>query len=482
MMSFDAFSSVNLPAPLLEAVGALGFTSMTPVQAAALPPILAGKDVLVRADTGSGKTATFGLGMLARLDLLPIRVQGLVLCPTRELAAQVSHEVRRLAQRSPNVKVLALCGGEPFGMQRKSLAHGAHIVVGTPGRLDEHLRKASLDLAHLRVLVLDEADRMLDMGFEPQIARVVALAPAVRQTLLFSATYPSTIAELSRSYQNAALSLDVPRSRSPAAGAETLPDGASANGGVQHHFYELPARDHTEALSRWLERERPESTLVFCSTRQECLDVAAELARKGWEAAAINGDMPQQERRHVMRLFANKSCSVLAATDLAARGWDITGLSVVVNLGLSRDPTVHLHRMGRTGRSGQPGQVVSFVGEGDQGRLRAIERVMGAPALFSEPPPSSPSPRAAYSPPMLTLLLAAGKDKKLRPGDILGALTAEGGVQAGDVGDIEIDERHAYVAVRREQAERALAHLLATTVKGFRVKARVAGLSFREPR
>jgi ATP-independent RNA helicase DbpA len=183
-----------------------------------------------------------------------------------------------------------------------------------------------------------------------------------------------------------------------------------------------------------------------------------------------------------MRLFANKSCSVLAATDLAARGWDITGLSAVVNLGLSRDPTVHLHRVGRTGRSGQPGQVVSFVGEDDGGRLRAIERVMGSPAAFSELPPPSREPPAPYLPPMLTLLLAAGKDKKLRPGDILGALTARGGVQASDVGDIEIDERHAYVAVRREQAESALAHLLGTTVKGFRIKARVAGLTFREPR
>jgi ATP-independent RNA helicase DbpA len=322
---------------------------------------------------------------------------------------------------------------------------------------------------------------MLDMGFEPQIARIVALAPAARQTLLFSATYPPTIAELSRAYQVTALSLDVPNEKRTAA-ASTPADSANPSDGVQHHYYELPARQHVRGLGRWLERARPESTLVFCSTRQECLDVAAELSGQGWVAAAINGDMPQQERRHVMRLFANKSCSVLAATDLAARGWDITGLSAVVNLGLSRDPTVHVHRIGRTGRSGQPGQVVSFVGEEDGGRLRAIERTLGSSALLSELPTSASGPAAVHPPPMLTLLLGAGKDRKLRPGDILGALTAPGGVQAGDVGNIEIDERHSYVAVRREHAEGALAHLLGTTIKGFRVKARVAGLTFRDPR
>jgi ATP-independent RNA helicase DbpA len=385
---------------------------------------------------------------------------------------QVAEQVRRLARHMPNVKVLALCGGVPFAPQRASLRHGAAVVVGTPGRLDEHLRKGSLSLARLCVLVVDEADRMLDMGFEPQLARVVEAASSERQTLLFSATYPDSIAALSQRYQRNALPIDV--APEPRAAPDAADAGASP---VQHTFFRVPREERTGALLAWLGAERPESALVFCSTRVECAALADALQELGWSAASIHGEMAQRERQHVMRLFAAGSCSVLCATDVAARGWDIRGLAAVVNVGLSRDPTIHLHRVGRTGRQGHAGRVVSFVSEDDVHALVALERANGSPATFDPlpSPPALPPP----SPPRVTLLLSAGKQKKLRPGDILGALTGDGSLVGSDVGPIHVDDEQSYVAVSHASADRARARLESAGVKGRRVRVRVAGLALR---
>jgi ATP-dependent RNA helicase DbpA len=493
-VSVVEFSELALPAELLEGLRSLGFTRPLPVQAQALPPILAGQDVIVRAQTGSGKTLAFGLGMLARLEPR-LDVQGLVLCPTRELSEQVAERLRQLARRTPNVKVLSLCGGVPFAPQRASLVKGAHVVVGTPGRLEEHVRKGSLSLSHVSVLVLDEADRMLDMGFEPQIAKLVAHAPRERQSLLFSATYPPKIEQLSRAYQRGALFIDVALSVgpliAPPARAEAALEAPGASEGdevggepvagrVEEHFHRVPSAKKLAALVAWLERERPESALVFCNTRVECDQAADALRGRGWVAASIHGEMAQRDRQHVMRLFANGSCTVLVATDVAARGWDLPDLPVVIQLGLPREPTSYVHRSGRTGRLGRSGKVVSFVTEEDAHALGAIEHSRGG-AVAMEPAPApqrggAPPPRPKH----VTLLLSAGKDKKLRAGDLLGALTGEGGVSGSDVGSIQIDERASYVAIAAEAAERALARLAAAGVKGRSVKARVVGLALRE--
>lgn len=472
-MSATEFSSLPLSAGALAALQVLGFERMLPVQAQTLPDILAGRDVLARADTGSGKTVAFGLGMLAVLAP-SLDVQALALCPTRELAEQVAQELRRLACRTPNVKVLSLCGGVPFAPQRASLKQGAHVLVGTPGRVEEHLRKGSVSLAQLKVLVLDEADRMLDMGFEPQIQSVLSHVPAQRQTLLFSATYPAAIAQLSRSYQREALRVDV-RAEAPEPSAAPG-ERASA---VQHSFYRVTAQQRLTALTRWLAHHRPASTLVFCNTRLECDRVGADLRALGWVAGSIHGELSQRERQHIQRLFANGSCSVLAATDVAARGWDIAELEAVVSFGLARDPTVHVHRVGRTGRLGRAGVVVNLVSREDGPALAALERASGRAAEFSELPPGSaaPPPRPAR----VTLLLGAGKDKKLRPADILGALTADGGLAGSDVGAIQIDESSAYVAVTADSAERALTLLRERKVKGRSVRARRAGLDLHAP-
>ena len=469
-----AFTELPLPPALLEALSLLGYSSMLPVQAQALPTLLAGRDVLVQAETGSGKTVAFGLGMLARLEPR-LDVQALALCPTRELAEQVSAELRRLASRTPNVKVLSLCGGVPFAPQRASLKQGAHVVVGTPGRIEEHVRKGSLRLDQLQVLVLDEADRMLDMGFEPQIAQVVERAPAERQTLLFSASYPDTISALGRRYQREALRIDVLSSA-----AELARASSGEAGQVEQRFYRVSEAQRIPALGRWLALERPVSALIFCNTRSECTQVAEYLRGSGWVAASIQGDMAQRERQHVMRLFANGSCTLLVATDVAARGWDIPDLPLVINLGLSRDPTVHLHRVGRTGRLGKAGLVVNFVSKQDVHARENIERMQRQPVELQSVPEGAPS-LPPPTPARVTLILSAGKDKKLRPGDILGSLTAEGGIPGADVGMIQIEESSAYVAVAAASAERALSRLQQAGVKGRSVKARLAGLDLRTP-
>jgi ATP-independent RNA helicase DbpA len=465
-------ASLPLSPGALAALDVLGFERMLPVQAQTLPLILAGRDVLARADTGSGKTVAFGLGLLAvlqpRLD-----VQALALCPTRELAEQVAQELRRLSCRTPNVKVLTLCGGVPFAPQRASLKMGAHVVVGTPGRVEEHLRKGSLTLAALKVLVLDEADRMLDMGFEPQIQSVLQHVPAERQTLLFSATYPDAIVELSRRYQRDARHVDVAAAAVEAPAVAGLTVGERAN--VRQSYHRVEPRERAAALGRWLANARPLSTLVFCNTRVECDQIAAALRQQGWVAGSIHGELSQRERQHIQRLFANGSCSVLAATDVAARGWDIAELEAVVNLGLARDPNVHVHRIGRTGRLGRAGMVVNLVAREDAPALAALERSSGQPLPFTELPASTAA-QPPPQPPRATLLLGAGKDKKLRPGDILGALTAEGGLAGSDVGAIQIDDSGAYVAVTASCAERALLLFRERKVKGRTVRARRAKL------
>ncbi|HEU4579124.1 MAG TPA: ATP-dependent RNA helicase DbpA [Polyangiaceae bacterium] len=469
-----AFAELPLPPALHQALQLLGYSRMLPVQARALPSILAGRDVLVQAPTGSGKTVAFGLGMLAQLEPRG-DVQALTLCPTRELAEQVSVELRRLASRTPNVKVLSLCGGVPFAPQRASLKQGAHVIVGTPGRVEEHARKGSLRLERLKVLVLDEADRMLDMGFEPQIALVAQRAPRERQTLLFSATYPETISALSRHYQRDAERIDVASSA-----AELARASSGAAGQVVQQFYRVSDARRIPELARWLALERPGAALIFCNTRSECSELAEQLRASGWVAASIHGELAQRERQHVMRLFANGSCSLLVATDVAARGWDIPDLPLVVNLGLSPDPTVHLHRVGRTGRLGRAGLAVSFVSEQDVHAHAGLERAQ-ARAIELQPMPAGAPTLPPPQPQRVTLILSAGKDKKLRPGDILGSLTAEGGIPGEDVGLIQIDESSAYVAVAAGSAERALSRLQTAGVKGRSVRARIAGMELRAP-
>jgi ATP-dependent RNA helicase DbpA len=447
-----AFSSLPLKPALLENIESLGYTHLTPIQAESLPHILEGRDVIAQAKTGSGKTAAFGIGLLSRLDLSSFRVQALVICPTRELADQVCKEIRRLARFTQNIKVLSLCGGVPFGPQIGSLEHGVHIVVGTPGRLQEHLRKRSLRLSNLKVLVLDEADRMLDMGFEEVITDVISYAPTHRQTLLFSATYSDPIREISQNFQFKPVSVSI--------------DSNHQEGTIEQHFYQIEKAQRHNALGYLLSYHRPESTVVFCNTKRECQEIKNALDNCGFSVQALHGDLEQKHRDQVLVRFANKSCSILVATDVAARGLDIKELQAVINYDLPWDPEIYVHRIGRTGRAGKKGLALSLCTEAELNRVTAIEDYQETKVRWDEVAPFQMSYQTRFEPPMVTLWINGGRKDKVRPGDILGALTGESGITGSEVGQIDIFDGHAYVAIKQESADKALACLTKGKIKG----------------
>ncbi len=453
-----AFATLPLKPSLLQNLTSLGYDKMTPIQAHSLPLILAGTDVIAQAKTGSGKTAAFGIGLLSQLVVPHFGVQGMVLCPTRELADQVSKELRRLARFIDNIKILTLCGGVPFGPQLGSLEHGAHIVVGTPGRMLDHLRRGTLELKSLRMLVLDEADRMLDMGFQDDLKAIIAAAPRNRQTLLFSATYPESIAAMSATVQSQPVTVKV----------EAVHDSQQ----IKQLFYLVEREKRTAALAQVLGHYRAESTLVFCNTKKECQEVADTLKQRGFSALAIHGDLEQRERDQVLARFANKSVSILVATDVAARGIDIKELSAVINYELTRDPEVHIHRIGRTGRAGEQGLALSLVTDAERRRATAIEDALGETIVRVEVETLTMPSTATHEAPMVTLCIEGGRKNKMRPGDILGALTGEAGIPGSEVGKINIFDFHTFVAIRRPSAQLALERLSANKIKGRFFKVR----------
>lgn len=458
-MTTTAFSILGLDASLLANLESMGYQAMTPIQAQGLPPVLSGNDLIAQAETGSGKTAAFGIGLLSRLNTRDFTVQALVLCPTRELADQVSKEIRRLASAIPNVKLLTLCGGVPFGPQLGSLEHGAHIVVGTPGRVLKHLRKGSLALNALQTLVLDEADRMLDMGFYDDIAEIVAATPADRQTLLFSATYPEAIQQISASMQRKPVRVSV-------ASTQT-------QNNIEQVFYEVAGRDgRLPALLTLLGHYNPASCVIFCNTKQQCQEIADTLQEKGFSALALHGDLEQRDRDQVLVLFSNRSCSILVATDVAARGLDIKDLEAVINFELSQDPEVHIHRIGRTGRAGKTGLALSLFSAAESYRVNAIEDYQKSPINYAAIGSLHVNRKLDLRPPMVTLCIDGGRKDKMRPGDILGALTSEGGIAGDQVGKIDLFDRQAYVAIQRGMADRALQQLSKRKIKGryYRVR------------
>jgi ATP-independent RNA helicase DbpA len=456
-MQKTEFSALPLSAPLLKAIDALNYTRMTPVQAQSLPSILAGRDLIGQAPTGSGKTVAFGLGLLHHLDPELRRVQALVLCPTRELADQVAKEIRRLAATIANLKVLILTGGVPLGPQLASLRKDSHVVVGTPGRVQEMLRKKVLHFAHVRTLVLDEADRMLDMGFEEAIREIVGKTPAKRQTLLFSATYPEEIRAIGRSVLRDPLEVTVAATTSEQAPVEQL-------------FFEVDLKNKPALLAGVLLQYKPESSVVFCNTRSDVADVADALNELGFSALALHGDLEQRDRDEVLVRFANRSCSVLVASDVAARGLDIKELAAVVNYELPHDPDTYVHRIGRTARAGRGGLVLSLVTPREMPRALDLERKQDVPLRWAKAAPLSTKVANALSAAMVTLRIDAGRADKLRPGDVLGALTGDAGLTAENVGKIDVFATRAYVAIARAVADKALARLRAGKIKGRKIR------------
>ena len=454
-----SFDTLALEPATRENLRSLGYLEMTPIQAASLPPALLGKDLIAQAQTGSGKTAAFALALLANLNPRRFAVQAMVLCPTRELADQVTAEIRRLARAQDNIKVVTLCGGVALRGQRASLEHGAHVVVGTPGRVIDHLERGHLTLEALATLVLDEADRMLDMGFFDDIAKVARQCRRERQTLLFSATYPEGIAKLAQQFMRDPVTVKV----------EAQSDAVL----IEQRFYQVTRTNRFETVALTLNHFRPISTLAFCNTKQQCRDLVAFLLQQGFNAQALYGELEQRERDQVLAQFANRSCSVLVATDLASRGLDINQLEAVLNVTITPDPQVHVHRIGRTGRAGEQGLAISLASMDEMGSVGKIEQYQKSESVWYERDTLTPTGQGPLLAPMVTLQIAGGRKEKIRPGDVLGALTGpDGGFKREQIGRISVTDFSTFVAVERAVAVEALRKLNAGKVKGRSVRVR----------
>ena len=457
-MSDQSFSQLNLSEAELSNLDNLGYVEMTEVQSQALPLALQGKDVVAQAKTGSGKTAAFAIPLLHSLNAKDFDTQALVLCPTRELASQVASEIRRLARFQHNVKVVTLCGGQSMGRQISSLEHGAHVVVGTPGRISDHLSKNTLDISTINTLVLDEADRMLDMGFIDEIESIIYQTPDDRQTLLFSATYPEDIQDTSARFQKSPEYVSV----------EAIHDESSIN----QKFFSCPKGEKLSSLIKLLQRFQPSSVVVFCNTKIETENVSQFLSNSGVSALALHGDLEQKDRDQLLIQFKQRSCTVLAATDVAARGLDIEELPMVINYDLPPDPEVYVHRIGRTGRAEKEGVAIALFADNERHRLQRLGDYLGQDIDFDPIESLAIKNQSIPYPPYITICINGGRKQKLRPGDILGALTGEGGIEGKSVGKIDVLDFAAYVAIENKHGKKALNAIVNGKIKGRKFKAR----------
>ena len=431
---------------------------MTPIQASSLPPMLEGRDVIGQARTGSGKTAAYGLGLLSRIDPQVPKTQALILCPTRELADQISKEIRRLARCMPNVKLSVLSGGIGKRPQLASLEFDPHIVVGMAGRVLEHIELGTLKLDDLRVLVLDEADRMLDSDFEDVSRAIVEKTPKSRQTLFFSATFPDVVRGVSRKLQ-----------KNP---VEVTIDNEVSASSIEQIFFEVDSNRRMDALAHLLTEHRPESALVFCHTKADAQDVESKLAARGYSVLGLHGNIEQRERDEVLVKFTNGSCRVLVATDVAARGLDIKELAAVISYELPENADLHVHRIGRTGRAGRSGLALHLFTSRERVRLTAIEDHLKFKAQIGKLPMSALLPDRPVQPYMVTLCVDGGRSDKLRPGDLLGALTGDVGVIKEAVGKISTFDTRTYFAIDKKLAKHVLQRMRECKIKGkkFRVR------------
>jgi ATP-independent RNA helicase DbpA len=455
----------SLSPALRSVVRDLGYERPTPIQIASIPVLLAGQDLIGQSETGSGKTAAFALPILQRLDLARRSIQAIVLCPTRELSAQVAREFRRLGCAHASLTVVELVGGQPLKPQREALGRGVHVAVGTPGRILDLLQKEALETAALATLVLDEADRMLDMGFGPDVEAILRELPRSRQTALFSATFPDAITAISDVHQRNAVRV-------------TIDDAERAPLEIRELYLAARPEDKFSALC-WLLCEHPHSSaLIFCNLKATVAELAGRLASAGVSVGRLDGDLDQFHRDQVLARFRNESVRVLVATDVAGRGLDVKGLDLVINYELPQQSEIYVHRIGRTGRAGKKGVAISLSTDRSDSRIAAIEAKTGRKIdaierRESDAPDVEVLLRSlARSATMETILISGGRKDKIRPGDILGALTGEaGGLKGDDVGKIEVQDRLSYVAVARSRCRAAVDRLNAGRIKGKRFRA-----------
>ncbi|WP_295421039.1 ATP-dependent RNA helicase DbpA [Sulfurovum sp.] len=443
MASFETIT--NIPKALLDIIDAFNFSKMTEIQEKAINPILEGKDILAQSKTGSGKTLAFGIPCIMRTDMNKNKPQTIIITPTRELAEQITVELRKVAAYKANLKILTLYGGVPLRAQAESLAKGAHMLIGTPGRIQDHLAKETLTLDSIRTLVLDEADRMLDMGFYDEIVKISSNMPKSRQTLLFSATFPRKIEKLAATLLKQPLVLKV----------DTIQEATK----IDEVVYETS--DKFKTLIALIQSYKPESLLIFCNTKAEVISLADRLHRRGHSVIDLHGDLDQRERNEAVIVFSNGSKRILVATDVASRGLDIKGIELVINYDLPIDKEIYTHRIGRTGRADATGVALSLYSPNDSGKCTYITSHARKGQMKDLRADATFKMISSYD----TLCINGGKKTKLRAGDILGTLCKEIGIDNKMVGKINITETKSYVALHHTVIEKVFKALKSVKIK-----------------
>ncbi len=520
-MEVTKFEEINLKQEILKAVEEMGFEEMSLIQVKAIPPMLDGKDIIGQAQTGTGKTAAFGIPLLQKLDPKDRSVQAVVLCPTRELAIQVADEIRKLAKYMHGIKILPIYGGQEISKQIRSLRGGIQVIVGTPGRLMDHMRRKTIRFDNLKIIILDEADEMLNMGFREDIESILKETPDKRQTALFSATMPRTIMEIARTYQNDAQTIQVVRKEL------TVPK-------IEQYYYEVSPKMKEEALSRILDIYNPKLSLIFCNTKRMVDELTSKLQGRGYFAEGLHGDMKQQQRDRVMASFRSGRTEILVATDVAARGIDVDDVEAVFNYDVPQDDEYYVHRIGRTGRAGRAGMAFTLVVGREVYKLRDIQRYCKTKIKLQPIPTvydvtevkaskildkvfnimededhskmidvienrinenekyTSLDLSAAFlkylvgddrydseqkesyfdawdtgaESGMVRLFINLGKNQRIRPGDILGAIAGETGMPGNLIGTIDMYDKYTFVEVPREYASDVIQTMKSAKIKG----------------
>lgn len=512
------FDETELTAPILRAVAEMGFEEMTPIQAAAIPVVLEGKDIIGQAQTGTGKTAAFGIPLLQQVNPKDRSLQALVLCPTRELAIQVAEEIRKLAKFMHGIKVLPIYGGQDITKQIRSLKGGVQVIIGTPGRVMDHMRRHTLKMETVRTVTLDEADEMLNMGFREDIELILGELPEERQTLLFSATMPQPIMELAATYQKDAELVRVVKREL------TVPK-------IEQYYYEVRQKNKPEVLSRLLDMYDPKRALVFCNTKKLVDELVSDLQLRGYFADGLHGDLKQQQRDRVMEAFRNGKIDILVATDVAARGIDVDDVEAVFNYDIPQDDEYYVHRIGRTGRAGRVGTSHTLVVGREIYKLKDIMRYCKT-KIHMRPVPSVNDINTIRAEKLMSrvdeliaggelrsmteiiekhmeeadctaleiasallklsmgesaetimdegldmsegegkaarvrLFVNVGKKDNVRPGDIVGAIAGESGMPGQLIGAIKMYDNYTFVEVPGEYADEVLQAMKNVKIKG----------------
>ncbi|MBL0687612.1 MAG: ATP-dependent RNA helicase DbpA [Sulfurospirillum sp.] len=415
----------------------LGYKTPTPIQVKTLPIILKKQDVLAKSKTGSGKTVAFGIPLILELNIQKrYEASAIVLAPSRELANQVARELRQLASFVKNTKILTLCGGTPMKGHVQSIKHGVHIVVGTPGRVLALLKKGSLDLNFIKTLVLDEADKMLDMGFFEDIEKIINYTPKSRQTLLFSATFDIKILEFSKSIQNNRVKIEI--------------ENEKLN--IQERFFKFS----NDGMERVIQHFKPQTCIIFCNTKIKCKELEKRLQHSNYDALSIHSDLEQIDRDETLLEFIHKSCTFLVATDVATRGLDIPNVDLVINYDLPQSKETYIHRIGRTGRMNKVGLAVSFARGHEEYLDVKLENIDSLHVASSQ----------SYRAKMRTLCINGGKRDKIRAGDILGALVKEMGQDVEHIGKILINKKESYVSINSKFSKEVFEKIKKSKIKG----------------